>query len=327
MDITRRCGLRAILVAAPVLFAARARAQTSAQNWPQRPVKFIVPLGPASAVDIGSRLIADRLMARWGKPIVIENRPGANGLIAIQAFVSANDDYTFLSSGSGTFTVHPLQYKKLPYSLADVVPIARISTTIVGIGVPAAMSVGTLAEWVAQAKAKPGEFNAAAVPGITEFIFDYFVKSEGLNVQKAPYRDVVQAATDVGEGRVQIFMGSYAILKPHVQGDRIRMLAVTSEKRSPILPDVPTVLEAGFPTLQLDGLVGLFGHKGIDNNLLEKIASDVTAVVGDPEIAAKMANTAQVPSPGGPAEFTAAIDRQRARITEIARFLGIEPTQ
>src|SRR5436190_11075084 len=153
------------------LLAPQAHAQT--QTWPQRPVKFIVPFGPGAGVDIGARLLADRLLPRWGKPVVIENRPGADGLVAIQAFVSANDDHTFLCSPSGSFTVHRFQYDKLPYAPADIVPIARISNTILAVGVPASMDIGALKEWVARTKAMPGQFNAAVVPGITEVTFDY----------------------------------------------------------------------------------------------------------------------------------------------------------
>ena len=187
------------------LLAPQAHAET--QAWPQRPVKFLVPFGPGAGVDIGARLLADRLTARWGKPVVIENRPGADGLVAIQAFLAANDDHTLLASPSGSFTVHPFQYEKLPYTPADLVPLARISNTILGVGVPESMKISTLAEFVARARAEPGKFNAAVVPGITEFTFDYFVKTAGLNLQKVPYRDIVQAATDVGEGRLQNLHG------------------------------------------------------------------------------------------------------------------------
>src|SRR5205807_740077 len=203
-------------------------------------VKFIVPFGPGAGVDIGARLLAERLTARWGKPVVIENRPGADGLVAIQAFVSANDDHTLLCSPSGSFTVHPFQYDKLPYAPADLVPIARISNTILAVGVPASMNIGTLAQFVDRARAEAGKFNAGVVPGITEFTFDYFVKTAGLSVQKVPYRDIVQAATDVGEGRLQFYMASYAILQPQAQAGRIKTLVVTGRRRAPILPDVPT---------------------------------------------------------------------------------------
>ena len=297
------------------------------QAWPQRPVKFIVPFGPGAGVDIGARLLADRLPARWGKPVIVENRPGADGLVAIQAFVAANDDHTLLCSPSGSFTVHPYQYEKLPYTPADLVALARISNTILSVGVPAAMNVARLSQWVEQARAKPGSFNAAVVPGITEFTFDYFVKTAGLVLQKVPYRDIFQAATDVGEGRLQIYMGSYAIMQPQAQAGRIRILVVNGHRRAPVLPDVPTATEAGFPALEVEGLVGVFGPRDITAELREKIGADIKAVAADPEVRERLASTAQIANPGGPQEFAVAVEEQRAQVAAIAQALGIKPKQ
>jgi tripartite-type tricarboxylate transporter receptor subunit TctC len=223
------------------LAALSAPTLSQAQSWPQRPVRLIVPFGPGAGADIGARLLSERLPARWGgKAVVIENRPGGDGLVAIQTFLSANDDHTFLFTPAGNFTVHPFQYDKLPYTNADLVPVARVSNTILGVGVPAAMNIGTVAEFVARAKAEPGKFNAAVVPGITEFTFDYFVKTAGLTLTKVPYRDIVQAATDVGEGRLQIYMASYAILQPQTEAGRIKTIVVNGRERAPILPNIPT---------------------------------------------------------------------------------------
>jgi tripartite-type tricarboxylate transporter receptor subunit TctC len=300
--------------------------QPQAQNWPQRPVRLIVPFGPGAGADIGARLLSEQLPARWGgKPIVIENRPGGDGLVAIQAFVGANDDHTFLFTPSGNFTVHPFQYDKLPYTNADLVPIARVSNTILGVGVPTAMNVGTIADWVARAKADPGKFNAAVVPGITEFTFDYFVKTAGLTLTKVPYRDIVQAATDVGEGRLQIYMASYAILQPQTEAGRIKTIVVNGRERAPILPNIPTAREAGFPALEVEGLIGLFGSRVVPKELVEKIGADVVAATKDPVVSARLSATAQTVNPGMPAEFAAAIQAQRDQVAKIAQALGIKP--
>jgi tripartite-type tricarboxylate transporter receptor subunit TctC len=304
-----------------------AQTPSAAQAWPQRPVKFIVTLGPGSGADIGARLVADRLAARWGKPVVIENRPGADGLVAIQAFVNAADDHTLLFTPAGSFTVHPLQYSKLPYVPEDLVPIARVSNTIIAVGVPASLKIGTLADFAKLARAEPGKLNAAVVAGITEFTFDYFVKTAGLDIAKVPYRDIVQAATDLSEGRVQVMMSSYAILQPHALAGRVKVIAVTGHERTTILPDIPTANESGFPALEVEGLVGLFGPRGMSNELRARIGADAAAVAADPTIAERLAATAQVPNPGGPAEFAAAIERQRAQIAVIAQALGPIPKQ
>jgi len=331
MDMTklRMAALVAGLIAGLGLPATPSQAQAPSQApaWPQRPVRFIVPLGPGSGVDIGARLLADRLPARWGKPVVVENRPGADGLVAIQAFVNAADDHTLLFTPAGSFTVHPLQYAKLPYVPEDLVPIGRVSNTILAVGVPTSLKIGSLAEFVKYARAEPGKLNAAVVSGITEFTFDYFVKTAGLSIAKVPYRDIVQAATDLSEGRLQVMMSSYAIMQPHVQAGRIKVLAVNGHERTAILPGIPTANESGFPALEVEGLVGLFGPRGISSELRQRIGADVVAVASDPTIAERLAGSAQIPNPGGPAEFAAAIDRQRAQIATIAQALGPIPKQ
>jgi tripartite-type tricarboxylate transporter receptor subunit TctC len=288
-------------------------------------VKFIVPLGPGAGVDIGARLLSDRLSTRWGKPVVIENRPGGDGMVAIQAFLSANDDHTLLFAPSGNFTVHPYQYEKLPYAPRDLVPIARVSNTIIAVAAPTSMSVATMADWVARARAQPGKLNATAVPGFTEFVFDYFVKTTGLEVQKIPYRDTVQAATDLGENRVQIYMSSYAILRPQTEAGRIKLLVVNGRERTPMLPSVPTVFEAGYPALEYEGLVGLFGLRSMSEDLIAKIGADMIAVTKDSAVVNGLNATAQVINPGGPLEFAASIDAQRAQIAKIAEALGTKP--
>ena len=319
----RITAVAACILASLVLLASPLPAQ--AQNWPQRPVRFIVPFGPGAGADIGARLLSERLPARWGKPVVIENKPGGDGLVAIQAFLSANDDHTFLFTPTGNFTVHPFQYEKLPYTPADLLPIARVSNTILAVGVPASMKVANLADWVARAKAQPGKFNAAVVPGITEFTFDYFVKTAGVQLTKVPYRDIVQAATDVGEGRLQIYMASYAILQPQTEASRIKTVVVTGRTRAPTLPQIPTAIEAGFPALEVEGLVGLFGIKTLPKALVDKIGADVLAATKDPAVSARLSATAQVANPGSPAEFTASINGQRAQIAKIAQDLGLKP--
>src|SRR3954467_15333307 len=137
------------------LFAQPAAAQ--AQNWPQRTVKFIVPLGPGSGVDIGARLIADKLAAKWGKAVVIENKPGGDAIVAISAFTGANDDHTFLMAPTSTFTAHPFLHEKLPYDVKDLVPIAGVSNTVIAVGVPAAAGINSVSDLITRAKAEPGK--------------------------------------------------------------------------------------------------------------------------------------------------------------------------
>lgn len=297
-----------------------------AQAWPTRQVRFVIPFGPGAGADIGARLIQDRLQKRWGQPVIIDNRPGGDSIVAIQDVLSANDDHTFLWSPSGNFIAHPHLYRSLPYNPDDLIPIAQYSQTILAIGVPASMNIKDVSDFVARAKAEPGSFNSAAVPGVTEFAFDYFLKKAGVSMARVPYKNIVQSATDLSEGRLQIAALSYAMMRPQHDAGRVKALAVMSTKRVPGL-DIPSATEAGYPSLVMEGLIGLFGTKAVSPALREKIGTDVLAVSNDQEIEAKLAASAQVLNPGDSKTFSESIRAQRAQIDMIAKDLGITPTR
>ena len=257
---------------------------------------------------------------------MIDNRPGGDSLIAIQAVLSANDDHTFLWGPSGNFIVHPYLYQKLPYNPDDILPIASFSSTVLSVAAPAASNIADLADFVKRARAENGKWNSAAVPGITELAFDYFAKEAGLTFAKVPYRDIVQAVNDLAEGRLQVYSSSYAIQRPQ-QAGRVKVLAQMGGKRAPSLPDIPTAREAGFPAMEMDGLVGLFGSPAVPAELREKIGADVVAVADDKEIEARLNATAQTPTRGGAKEFSEIMARQRAHIATIAKALDLKPTR
>ena len=324
-----RAVLRAVFTSVAVVAALMpARAQNApAPSWPQRQVRFIIPLGPGSGVDITARIFAERLALRWGKPVVIENRPGGDGIVAIMAFVSAHDDHTLLFSPASTFTAHPFLHDKLPYDQADLSPVARVANTLVAIVAPASLKVGSLAELVALVRAQPGKLNWATATGISDFLFAAFLKHANLDMSKVPYRDTVQPATDAAEGRIQMYWGALAIVRPQIQAGKVKLLAFSNSVRAPDEPNVPTVAEAGFPELFFNGLVGLFGPRDMAGDLRERIADDIKAVAGDAFIHARLASIGQLVSPGGPAEFAAAIEEQRATAAAIAKEMGIKPAQ
>jgi tripartite-type tricarboxylate transporter receptor subunit TctC len=297
------------------------------QAWPQRTVRFILPLGPGSATDIAARLFAERLAQRWGQPVVVENRPGGDSFVAIAAFLGANDDHTLLFAGMGTFTAHPYLHEKLPYDQRDIVPVAGTSNIVLAIAVPSSLAAGSLPERVALARAQPGKLNAATVPGITDFMFSGFLKNAGVSMGRVPYRDIIQGLGDLAEGRIQVMSASLAIQQPQLQAARVKPLAVTSRARVSIAPQVPTVTEAGYPVLELEGLVGLYGTRAMPNDLRERIAADLRAVAADPAIAARLAPMGQVVNATTPAEYEAAIEDQRAKVAAIAAALGIKAAQ
>src|SRR6516165_3242229 len=155
-----------------------------AQTWPQRAVKFIVTLGPGSGVDIGTRLIADRLSRRWGQPVVVENRPGGDGLVAISAFVGANDDHVLLAAPSGSFTAHPFIYKHLPYKAADIVPIARVSNTIVVMAVPTSLEAKSVGEQWPLHPLRPARSTGRVRPAATNLCSPHFSRTPVSRCQK-----------------------------------------------------------------------------------------------------------------------------------------------
>jgi tripartite-type tricarboxylate transporter receptor subunit TctC len=316
------------VIALAAMFLAGA-ATASAQSYPQRAVRFILPFGPAAGVDITARLLADKLSTRWGKPVVVENRPGGDGLVAINAFISANDDHTLLFVPASTYTAHPYSHEKLPYDAErDLQPIVNVTTIVIALCAPESLNVKTLADWVALARAKPNTLNVSAAAGNSDLILSSFVKTQNLPVTRVPYRDIQQAPTDLAESRIQLLMSSYATMMPMVQAGKIRVLAVTSRKRVDVATDVPTVADSGFPYLGLDSLIGMYGPRGMTGALRESIAADVRAVIAaDPTIASRLAATGQVIDLRGPAEFAAGIKEIRDQLADIAKVLGIKAAQ
>ncbi len=304
-------------------------ASAAAQDYPTRPVKFIIPFGPGAGADISARMFADRLATRWGKPVLVENRPGGDGLVAIGALTNANDDHTLLWAPAGTFAVHPYEHDKLPYDPErDLLPVASVSTIILAASISPALPVTNLEELVALIRAQPGKVNAAAANGNSDFLLFGFLKGSGLEVAKIPYRDILQAPNDLGENRIQLLMTSLAAVQPHMQAGKIKVLAVTSRTRAPSAPDVPTVAEAGFPALELDSPVGLFGPRGMAASLRERIADHLRAVLAaDPVIASRIEATGQIVGVRGPVELAADIAVLRAKLAATARTLGMKAAQ
>src|SRR5436190_13509614 len=300
-----------------------------AQNYPQRAVKFILPFGPAAGVDITARLLGDKLAARWGKPVIIENRPGGDGLVAITAFTSANDDHTLLFVPASTFTAHPYAHEKLPYDAErDLLPIVNVTTIVIALAAPVSLNVKTLGEFIALARAKPDTLNVAAAAGNSDLILSAFIKTQGLPVARVPYRDIQQAPNDLAEARIHLLMSYYATMLPLVQAGKLRVLAVTSRQRVAIAADIPTVAEAGYAYLGLDSLIGIYGPLRMSTALRDSIpAHRATVLPADPTIATRLAVTGQVVDLRGPHEFAAGIKEMRDQLAAIAQTLGIKAAQ
>ncbi|MCC6780615.1 MAG: tripartite tricarboxylate transporter substrate binding protein [Hyphomicrobiales bacterium] len=310
-----------------LLLLTATAASAAAQDWPQRPVKLVVTLGPGSGVDFGTRLLADRLSKRWGHPVVVENRPGGDAVVAVNAVLGANDDHVLLASPTSALTAHPYVLDKMPYKPSDLLPIARGWNTIIVIAVPTPIEVKTMQDLVAMTRANPGKLNWAGTTGAIDFLFAGFLKKNKLDMARVPYRNPQDAANDVATQRIQVTEASLATLRPQLQAGTIKLLATTNSTRAPSNPEIPTVQEAGFPELTLDGLVGLFGPTGMPLALRERIAADVRAEVMQRDFVEKLAATGQVANAGGPAEFDAAMQDQRDRLAIAAKDLGLKAAE
>jgi tripartite-type tricarboxylate transporter receptor subunit TctC len=296
--------------------------------YPSKTVRFILPFNPGSATDITARLFGDRLSARWGKPVVVENRPGADGIVSIQAFVSANDDHTLWFGPAGVFTVQPYEHDSLPYDQRrDLVPVVSVSDVLLAISTPASMNINSVEQLVAAARAQPGKLNAAASQGISDFLLFGWIKKTGLDIVKVPYRDIMQAPNDLAEGRIQVLATSFAVVQPLMQAGKIRVLALTSKQRAPSAPEIPTAAEAGYPALTFESIGGVFGSRGMTDSARQSMAADFRAVSADPVIPKRLGDFGTIMDIRGPADFSAAVEEQRDKLADLANVLGLKAAQ
>src|SRR5262245_17852872 len=169
--MTARFAVGAAVLTLSFIAALAGFESASAQTWPTRPVKFIVSLGPGSGTDVSARLLADRLPERWGQKVIVENRPGGDAVVAINAFIGARDDHTLLFTPTSSFTAHPYQHDKLPYDPRELSPVARVSTTIVGFVLNPALNAGSIGDFIARVRAEPGKLNYSTGTGMTDLIY------------------------------------------------------------------------------------------------------------------------------------------------------------
>ena len=297
--------------------SVKVHAQTAAQPWPQKTVRFIVPLPPGSGMDLSARLIAERLTARWGQSVVVENRQGADGIPAVTAFLTARDNHTFLFSFAGIVTFNHLLHERLPYDPKELVPLAPAIDNFLGVSASATLKVNTLAELVAAAKAQPGKLNYAATPGLPVYVLLALQRYAGIEMSNVPYRDFAPAYQDLTTGRLHVASTGVPTLAPHHQAGNAKLLFVTNRERSPQAPDVPTAAEAGYRDLTFEGVSGVYGWRDMPAEIRQRVVTDVATIVADPAFRARVIGVGTAPRSGTPEEFAAAIEDQRARVTAI----------
>jgi tripartite-type tricarboxylate transporter receptor subunit TctC len=313
-------------VVATLALAIHAIATTAslAQPWPTHSVRFVLPFGPGSGADTAARLIAGKLQEKWGQPVIIDGRPGGDGLLSVGTVVSAKDDHTLFFGPSSIFVVQRYLHENMTFDpQTDLAPIAAVAKVQIAIAVPTSLGVSTLAEFVALARAKPNATSYAVAPGFSEFVFDGFVKENGLAIAKAPYRDITKSPIDLAENRIQLSMQSYAAMRSYAQAGKIKFIAINDRERSPVAPDIPTVVEGGFPSLLASPVLGLLAPRDMPMDLRRRIAADVLAVLADKTIQDRLAVTGQLAAPMDVDAYTAVLKGQYAQVAHIASVLGI----
>ena len=295
----------------------------AADPWPTRAVKIIVPVAPGTATDLTARIFADKLSPLWGQPVVIENRPGADGLIAIGSFVSGRDDHTLLFSFSTAVSLNPFVHAKLPYDPAvDLVPVTTTTEVVLAVGAHIGLGASTLGELVARVKAEPGKFNWAAAPGLPRFVFEGFRNAAGLSMAYVPYNQTGSAAQDLGEGRIHVTIAAVSTLLPVAEAGKIKLLAVTSRDRAALVPDVPSAIEAGHPSLVVPALGCVFGWKDMPVELRARIARDIDAAATDSAVVDRLAKVGQTVRRSTPADLARLLAEQRVQLAPIAAALA-----
>jgi tripartite-type tricarboxylate transporter receptor subunit TctC len=310
-----KIGLRRLACALAIGCALLATA-VHAQDFPNRPLRLIVPQGPGGGSDVGARIVAERLARALGQPIVVENRPGAGGVIGVDAAAkSAPDGYTMVLGSNTTMAANVSLYSKLPFDpLRDFAPLAITFAASFGIVVHPSVPVTNLKELVALAKARPGQLNFGSGTSSAQICAEMFKFAAGIDLAYVPYRGSPQALADLLSGQVQLICDPLATALPLVKSGKLRMLAVTSPRRSMFAPDMPTMAEAGVPNVEYTAWLGLFVPSATPREIRARLSSELMNVLRQPETADALAKAGLDPLVLGPEEaldyWKADIERQ-----------------
>ena len=310
MRVVHRLALGLVAVAATLTSMLPASAQSS---WPQRPVRLIAPLPPGTAVDISARLFAERLTAKWGHGVVVENRQGADGIIAVNTFLSASDGHALLMSFGGVVTLNPLVHKNLQYDPNDLVPITLVVDNYLALAVTSEINVNSVADLIKLAKAGPGKYTWSATPGSTAVIVPAFLKSAGIDMLRVSYNNFTQALQDLSQGRLHLAATSLSAFMGPVQAGKAKVIMVTNQQRSPQVPDAPTSREVGYPNLTFPGFVALFGPRSMPAEVRSRIAADFLEVSQNPELRQRLDALGLTIRISTPEETAAELNDQRAK--------------
>jgi tripartite-type tricarboxylate transporter receptor subunit TctC len=302
--------------------------EAAAAQYPNRAIKLMVPFPPAGATDVVGRIVAQKLSERLGQPVVVENRPGAGGALGSDLVAkSAPDGYTLLIATTSTHSIGPA-LQKLPYDpIADFAPITHVANVPNVLVVSPALKASSVKELVALAKAKPGELNFASsgIGTIVHLNGELFKLISGTNLVHVPYKGTALAIPDVANGSVAMLFDSLASVMPHVKSGKVKPLAINAPRRSPLLPEVPTLAEAGMPEFDRYTWFGMFAPAGTPREIVERLQREIVGSLQAPDLLERFGNVGAEPVGSTPAEFVERIRSDTARWSEVIRAANVKP--
>jgi len=299
-----------------------------AQWAPSHPVKLVIPFAPGGQPDVVARALAEPLGRTLGQPVIVENRPGAGGNIAADAVAkSAPDGCTLLVGTNGPLAVSPAIYRNLPYDVArDFAPVTLVGTSPNLIAVSPSLGVTTLAGLVARAKAEPGKLNFSSVGkgSISQLSMELFNSVAGIRTVHIPYNGGAPAVSALLSGDVQILSLNPTALLPQLEAGKVRVLAQTSARRSPLIPNIPTVAESGYPGFEAEVWIAIMAPRAAPPEALARLYTEIVKIVRDPALKASLWDRQWIDPVGGtPAEAWAVISAESAKWARIVREAGI----
>jgi tripartite-type tricarboxylate transporter receptor subunit TctC len=304
-----------------------AAGHAAAQAYPAKPVKLMVPFPPAGATDAVARFVAQKLAERWGQPVVVENRPGAGGSIGSDLVAkAAPDGYTLLMATTSTHSIGP-SLSKLPYDpIKDFAPIIHVADVPNVLLVSPTLPVKTLKELVAYAKSKPGQLNyGSSGPGtIVHLNAELFKLIAGVDIQHVPYKGTALVIPDLANGQIAMLFDSLASAMPHIRSNRGRPIAVNAGKRSALLPEIPTLAEAGMPEFNTNTWFGMFAPAGTPKDIIAKVHADVLAALQAPDLRERFASVGAEAVGGTPEQFTARILSDTNRWAQVIKTAKVK---
>jgi tripartite-type tricarboxylate transporter receptor subunit TctC len=320
---------RRVVTILPVLAAATLIPSVSWSQapWPARPIKIIVPFPPGGSNDILARVVGDKLAARLGQPVIIDNKGGAAGTIGTDFVAKAPADGYTLLFASGSITTNVAAGKKLPYDLLrDLQPIGRVATGPYVVVVSNELKVTTLREFIALARAKPHgiHYGSPGVGGMNHLGTELFSMAANVQMVHVPYKGIGPAFTDLAAGTLQMALPSLASIMPQLRGGRMRPLAITSAQRSSIAPDLPTVAEAGIPGFQFDVWWALLGPAGMPPAVVKRLNEELNAVLALPDVRETLAREGASPQPSTPEDVRDAMRTDIARWAKLIKDARIQ---